>query len=160
RNAKIVATLGPASTDRATIRQLFDAGADGFRLNVSHGSHEDHKQRLDTILPSEQETRRPDGELLDLQAPKLRLRTFAKGAVQLVEGAAFRLDLNRDQAGGQERAPMPRPEIFAALEVGTDLLVDDGRVRLRVERCGPDFADTRVINSGTVSDRKGVNVPG
>ena len=160
RNAKIVATLGPASSDKEIVRQLFLAGVDVFRLNFSHGSHEDHKQRLDTIRGIEQETGRPVGVLLDLQGPKLRLGTFAKGAVQLVEGAAFRLDLNRDQPGGQERAPMPHPEIFAALEVGTDLLVDDGRVRLRVERCGPDFADTRVINSGTVSDRKGVNVPG
>ena len=85
RNAKIVATLGPASTDRATIRALFDAGADVFRLNFSHGSHEDHKQRLDTIRAIEQETGRPVGVLLDLQGPKLRLGTFAKGAVQLVE---------------------------------------------------------------------------
>jgi pyruvate kinase len=160
RNAKIVATLGPASTDRATIQALFEAGADVFRLNFSHGSHEDHKQRLDTIRAIEGETGRPIGVLLDLQGPKLRLGTFAQGSVQLAEGAAFRLDLDRDQPGGQERAPMPHPEIFAALEAGTDLLVDDGRVRLRVERCGPDFADTRVIAGGTVSDRKGVNVPG
>jgi pyruvate kinase len=160
RNAKIVATLGPASTDQATIQALFEAGADVFRLNFSHGSHADHKARLDTIRAIERETGRPIGVLLDLQGPKLRLGTFAEGSVQLAEGAAFRLDLDRDQPGGQDRAPLPHPEIFAALEVGTDLLVDDGRVRLRVERCGPDFADTRVINGGTVSNRKGVNVPG
>lgn len=160
RNAKIVATLGPASADRATIQALFEAGADVFRLNFSHGTHADHKQRLDTIRAIERESGRPIGVLLDLQGPKLRLGTFANGPVVLVEGATFRLDLNHEQPGDSTRAPMPHPEIFTALEVGTDLLVDDGRVRLRVERCGPDFADTRVMAGGVVSDRKGVNVPG
>ena len=159
RNAKIVATLGPASADRETIQALFEAGADVFRLNFSHGTHADHKQRLDTIRAIERDAGRPIGVLLDLQGPKLRLGTFANGPVVLAEGDAFRLDLNREQPGDQSRAPMPHPEIFNALEVGTDLLVDDGRVRLRVERCGADFADTRVIAGGTVSDRKGVNVP-
>lgn len=160
RNAKIVATLGPASTDRATIQALFEAGADVFRLNFSHGTHEDHKKRLDIIRDIECDAGRPIGVLLDLQGPKLRLGTFAKGPVVLKEGDSFRLDLNRDQAGDQARAPMPHPEIFAVLEIGTDLLVDDGRVRLRVESFGPDFAQTRVIAGGAVSDRKGVNVPG
>lgn len=160
RNAKIVATLGPASADRDTIEALFKAGADVFRLNFSHGSHADHKQRLDTIRAIEREVGRPIGVLLDLQGPKLRLGTFANGPVTLVEGAAFRLDLRRDVPGDATRAPMPHPEIFNALEVGTDLLVDDGRVRLRVEHFGPDFAETRVMAGGTVSDRKGVNVPG
>jgi pyruvate kinase len=159
RNAKIVATLGPASADRETIQALFDAGADVFRLNFSHGTHADHKQRLDTIRAIERDAGRPIGVLLDLQGPKLRLGTFANGPVVLAEGDAFRLDLNRELPGDQSRAPMPHPEIFNALEVGTDLLVDDGRVRLRVERCGADFAETRVIAGGTVSDRKGVNVP-
>ena len=160
RNAKIVATLGPASADRATIKALFEAGADVFRLNFSHGTHADHKQRLDTIREIERDAGRPIGVLLDLQGPKLRLGTFASGSIVLKVGDSFRLDLNRQKAGDQTRAPMPHPEIFSALEVGTDLLVDDGRVRLRVERCGPDFAETRVIAGGAVSDRKGVNVPG
>lgn len=159
RNAKIVATLGPASADRQTIQALFEAGADVFRLNFSHGTHEDHKKRLDTIRAIERDLGRPIGVLLDLQGPKLRLGTFANGPVVLEEGASFRLDLNRELPGDQTRAPMPHPEIFNALEVGTDLLVDDGRVRLRVESFGTDFAQTRVIAGGTVSDRKGVNVP-
>ena len=159
RNAKIVATLGPASADRETIQALFEAGADVFRLNFSHGTHADHKQRLDTIRAIERDAGRSIGVLLDLQGPKLRLGTFANGPIVLAEGAAFRLDLNRELPGDQSRAPMPHPEIFNALKVGTDLLVDDGRVRLRVERCGPDFAETRVIAGGAVSDRKGVNVP-
>ena len=160
RNAKIVATLGPASADRATVQALFEAGADVFRLNFSHGTHEDHKKRLDAIRAIERDAGRPIGVLLDLQGPKLRLGTFAKGPITLEEGATFRLDLNRDIPGDQTRAPMPHPEIFNALEIGTDLLVDDGRVRLRVESFGTDFAETRVIAGGTVSDRKGVNVPG
>lgn len=160
RNAKIVATLGPASADRATIQALFEAGADVFRLNFSHGTHEDHKKRLDTIRDIERDVGRPIGVLLDLQGPKLRLGTFANGPVTLKVGDSFRLDLNREKAGDQTRAPMPHPEIFSALEVGTNLLVDDGRVRLRVESFGLDFAETRVIAGGAVSDRKGVNVPG
>lgn len=160
RNAKIVATLGPASTDKSTIRALFEAGADVFRLNFSHGTHFDHKQRLDTIREVEREGGRPIGVLLDLQGPKLRLGTFTHGQVQLEEGAAFRLDLQRELPGDARRAPLPHPEIFAALEQGTDLLVDDGRVRLRVQAFGSDYADTIVVAGGTVSDRKGVNVPG
>jgi pyruvate kinase len=98
--------------------------------------------------------------LLDLQGPKLRVGTFANGPVQLVEGAAFRLDLDRNRPGDATRAPLPHPEIFAALEPGAELLLDDGRLRLRVEAAGPDFAETRVVNGGLLSDRKGVNVPG
>ena len=159
-NAKIVATLGPASAERATIEALVKAGADVFRLNFSHGTHADHKARLDTIRSIESDLGRPIGVLLDLQGPKLRVGTFAGGPVQLVEGAAFRLDLDRERQGDASRAPLPHPEIFAALKPGAELLLDDGRLRLKVERCGPDFADTRVVNGGKLSDRKGVNVPG
>jgi pyruvate kinase len=160
RHAKIVATLGPASADREAIQDLFAAGADVFRLNFSHGTHADHKLRLHTIRAIERQAGRPIGVLLDLQGPKLRLGTFANGPVTLETGAAFRLDLERDIPGNQRRAPMPHPEIFQALEAGTDLLIDDGRVRLRVVSCGPGYAETCVIAGGQVSDRKGVNVPG
>ncbi len=160
RNAKIVATLGPASTDPATIERLFDAGADVFRLNFSHGTHAEHQQRLQSIRAIEQARGRPIGVLLDLQGPKLRIGTFANGPVQLAAQAAFRLDLDASVPGSVERVSLPHPEIFAALQPGAELLVDDGRVRLRVERCGPEYAETTVINGGTLSDRKGVNVPG
>jgi pyruvate kinase len=160
RNAKIVATLGPASSDRATIEALFDAGADVFRLNFSHGSHADHKQRLDIIRAIERDSGRPIGVLLDLQGPKLRLGTFIDGPVTLRAGDAFRLDMDYELLGDQRRAPLPHAEIYAALEVGTELLIDDGRVRLRVESFGPEHAETRVVVGGRVSDRKGVNVPG
>lgn len=159
-NAKIVATLGPASADRATIEALVSAGADVFRLNFSHGTHADHRQRLDMIRSIEADIGRPLGVLLDLQGPKLRVGTFANGPVKLVEGASFRLDLDRDRPGDATRAPMPHPEIFAALKPGAELLLDDGRLRLKVEKSGQDFAETTVVNGGMLSDRKGVNVPG
>lgn len=160
KHAKIVATLGPASDDRKTIQALFDAGADVFRLNFSHGKHEDHKRRVDLIREIERDSGRPLGVLLDLQGPKLRVGTFPEGPITLVEGQPFRFDLDTKTPGSSTRVTLPHPEIFAALETGTDLLLDDGRLRLRVEKFGADFAETRVVNGGTLSDRKGVNVPG
>ena len=159
RNAKIVATLGPASSDPQTVRQLFLAGVDVFRLNFSHGSHDDHRARFQVLRALEQETGRPIAVLADLQGPKLRVGVFASGPVQLAEGAAFRLDLD-SAPGTAERVGLPHPEIFAALVPGADLLLDDGKLRLVVERCGPDFAETRVAVGGRLSERKGVNVPG
>ena len=159
RNAKIVATLGPASNTKETIQALFEAGADVFRLNFSHGSHADHQRNYEIIREIESELGRPIGILMDLQGPKLRLGTFADGPVTLKEGDSFRLDLDLATPGDARRAPLPHREIFAALEVGTDLLIDDGKVRLCVESCGPDFAETRVVAGGAVSNRKGVNVP-
>ena len=159
RHAKIVATLGPSSSDAKTIRALFDAGADVFRLNFSHGSQAEHKERLDIIRAVERDTGRPIAVLLDLQGPKLRVGTFAQGPVELKAGAAFRLDMD-PKPGDATRAPLLHPEIFAALTPDTDLLLDDGKLRLKVDACGPDFAATRVTTGGPLSDRKGVNVPG
>lgn len=159
RKAKILATLGPASSSDDMIRALFETGADVFRLNFSHGSHADHAARHDTIRRVEAECNRPIGILMDLQGPKLRIGTLAKGKVHLAQGSAFRLDLD-PTPGDETRAPLLHPEIFAALEEGTELLIDDGKVRLRVERFGADFADTVVLVAGPISDRKGVNVPG
>lgn len=158
RNVKIVATLGPASSDLDMIRALFDAGADVFRLNMSHGSHDDHRARHAAIRQVEAETGRPIAILADLQGPKLRVGVFGTGAVELEEGSPFRFDLDPAPGGGH-RVQLPHPEIFAALEVGSNLLVNDGKIRLRVEDCGPDFADCIVTVGGTISDRKGVNVP-
>ena len=158
RRAKIVATLGPASSDFTTVRALFHAGADVFRLNFSHGTHAQHRERLDIIRQVERESGRPIAVLLDLQGPKLRVGTFANGPVSLENGAVFRLDLD-PTPGDVNRVPMPHPEIFEALEPGADLLLDDGKIRLRVTACGPKFAETEVIAGGTLSERKGVNVP-
>ncbi len=159
RNAKIVATLGPASSDKDTVRRLFMAGVDVFRLNFSHGSADDHRARFAILRELERETGRPIGILADLQGPKLRVGTFANGTVTLLEGEAFRLDLD-PAPGNTLRAGMPHPEIFAALVPGAELLLDDGKLRLVVERCGADFAETRVAVGGKLSERKGVNIPG
>jgi pyruvate kinase len=159
RNAKIVATLGPASSDKDTIRRLFVAGVDVFRLNFSHGSADDHRARFAILREMEKEFGRPIGVLADLQGPKLRVGTFSDGSVVLLEGQAFRLDLD-PAPGNSQRASLPHPEIFAALMPGAELLLDDGRLRLVVEQCGVDFAMTRVAVGGKLSERKGVNVPG
>ncbi|MFP4273630.1 MAG: pyruvate kinase [Paracoccaceae bacterium] len=158
RNVKIVATLGPASSDYAMIRALHEAGADVFRLNMSHGSHEEIADRHRIIRQVEADLDSPIAILADLQGPKLRVGTFADGEAELVEGAAFRLDLDEAE-GDATRVRLPHPEILAALEPGSHLLVDDGKIRLSVDRCGADFAECTVLTGGTISNRKGVNVP-
>ncbi|WP_342619642.1 pyruvate kinase [Rhodoferax sp. GW822-FHT02A01] len=158
RLAKIVATLGPATSDEATIRALFELGVNVFRLNFSHGTQADHARRLLILRNLEKEYARPIGVLLDLQGPKLRLGTFQDGKATLVSGQTFRLDMC-SEPGHAQRAYLPHPEIFAALQPGSELLLDDGRLRLRVDRCGSDFAETTVMVGGQISDRKGLNVP-
>jgi len=159
RKAKIIATLGPSTSNEESIRALYLAGADVFRLNFSHGSHEDHRESMFLIRRLEREVERPIGVLLDLQGPKLRVGTMENGTVELEPGKKFRLDLE-ETPGTAARAPLPHPEVFAALDRGTLLLLDDGKLRLEVEDCGPDFAETEVVTGGPLSDRKGVNVPG
>lgn len=140
------------------IERLFRAGADVFRMNFSHGSHEDHADRYAAIREVERRVGRPIGILGDLQGPKLRIATFAKERVELKAGSLFRLEL--DTAPGDEtRVGMPHPEIFAAIEPGQDLLLDDGKIRLRVEEVKKKHAVTRVVTGGPLSNRKGVNVP-
>lgn len=159
RNVKIVATLGPASSSYEMIRALWEAGADVFRLNMSHGTHEDITERHKTIRKVEADIGRPIGILADLQGPKLRVGTFAdEGGVNLETGQKFRLDLD-DAPGDATRVQLPHKEIFEALEKGASLLVNDGKIRLRVQDNGPDFADCTVEVGGAISDRKGVNVP-
>jgi len=158
RSAKIVATLGPASSTPELIEALFRAGVDVFRLNFSHGTQEDHRARCAAIRALEKRVGRPIGVMADLQGPKLRVGIFAGGKAKLVAGKPYRLDLAKT-AGDDKRAPLPHPEVFAALSAGTDLLLDDGNIRLKVERCGKDFAETTIITGGELSDRKGVNVP-
>ncbi|MEO0676805.1 MAG: pyruvate kinase, partial [Pseudomonadota bacterium] len=158
RNVKIVATLGPASSDYGTIRALHQAGADVFRLNMSHGSHDEIAERHKIIRKIEADVGSPIAILADLQGPKLRVGAFKNGEEELVEGASFRLDLS-EKDGDATRVQLPHAEIFHALEAGSRLLVNDGKIRLRVDTCGADFADCTVINGGTISNRKGVNVP-
>jgi pyruvate kinase len=158
RRAKIVATLGPATNGEAEIEKLFEAGADVFRLNFSHGAHAEHKAGLDAIRTVEKKHHRPIAVLADLQGPKLRVGEMQNGGVELAQDQAFRLDLDTTM-GDTTRAPLPHPEIFAALKEDTQILLDDGKIRLRVTNKGDDFADTVVIAGGRLSDRKGVNVP-
>src|SRR5437868_2052087 len=158
RSAKIVATIGPASAGGERIRALFDAGVDVFRLNFSHGTHDEHHARFKEIRQAEAETGRPIGILADLQGPKLRVGNFADGRVELVAGGRFRFDLD-PSPGDQRRAPLLHPEVFAAVTPGTDLLLDDGKLRLRIIDCGHDFAETEILVGGTLSNHKGVNVP-
>ncbi len=158
RNVKIVATLGPASDDYEMIRALFEAGADVFRLNMSHGTHDEIAERHRIIRQIEQDTKRPIAILADLQGPKLRCGVFAADSEELAEGAKFRFDLDPTD-GDTSRVCLPHPEIFAALEPGATLLINDGKIRVQVEECGEDYANCTVINGGTISNRKGVNVP-
>ena len=158
RNVKIVATLGPASNDYEMIRALHEAGADVFRLNMSHGTHDDIAQRHRIIRKVEQDLNSPIAILADLQGPKLRVGEFANGPHELATGAAFRLDLDQTP-GDQTRVCLPHKEIFDALRVGATLLVNDGKIRLKVTDCGSDFADCVVEAGGEISNRKGVNVP-
>lgn len=158
RSVKIVATLGPASSDYKMIRALHEAGADVFRLNMSHGSHDKIGELHKIIRKVEADLDSPIGILADLQGPKLRVGEFAKGEEELVIGADFRLDLD-DAAGDATRVQLPHPEIFAALEAGASLLVNDGKIRLKVKDCGADYANCEVVIGGTISNRKGVNVP-
>ena len=154
--AKIVATLGPASSDAATIAALFDAGADVFRLNFSHGTHADHRARHALIRALEARRDRPIGILADLQGPKIRVGAIPGGARELREGA--RVVFARDPDG--TAVPLPHPEVFAALAPGVALLIDDGRIRLVVEEAGAGVATARVEIGGRLLDRKGVSVVG
>jgi pyruvate kinase len=158
RRTKIVATLGPASSDRTMIARLFEAGADVFRINMSHTPHDGLRAMVAAIREIEAQYERPIGVLVDLQGPKLRIGRFVDEAVKLDNGAAFVLD--SDPAPGDvRRVHLPHPEILAALEPGHKLLLDDGKIRLVVESASPKQATTRVEVGGKLSARKGVSLP-
>lgn len=156
---KIVSTLGPASNTPETIKALAEAGVNVFRLNFSHGSHDDHRKNVEYIRAAEKEIGRPLAILCDMQGPKLRIGVFKDGAVELHIGDRFRLDMS-PEPGNEHRVCLPHPEIFQAMTRGMDLLLNDGLVRLRVDDFGKDFAETSVIIGGRLSNKKGVNVPG
>ena len=158
RRTKIIATLGPASSSAEVLARLFQAGADVFRLNFSHGTHEDHAARFAMIRELEEKFDRPIGILADVQGPKLRVGTFGGGRVYLQTGQPFRLDLN-PTPGDAGRVNLPHPEIIEAAAIGSTLLLDDGKLRLRVARKRADALETEVVVGGPLSDRKGVNVP-
>lgn len=159
RNVKILATLGPASSTPEQIHALYKAGADVFRINMSHGSHDEAAARHAAIREVEDSVGQPIAILADLQGPKLRIDTFAnEGGEMLEQGQRFRLDLTK-APGTKERVYLPHPEIIGALSEGKTLLINDGKIRLRVAEAGPEHVDTIVEVGGQISNRKGVNVP-
>ncbi len=158
RRIKILATLGPASSDSASIRKLFEAGADVFRINMSHTPHDKMRELVATIRNVESSYGRPIGILIDLQGPKLRLGNFENGFVELNNGAMFTLDAD-PTPGDKTRVHLPHPEILKALRPGHALLIDDGKLRLIAEETSPEHALVRVVTGGKMSDRKGVSLP-
>ncbi|GAC1336104.1 MAG: pyruvate kinase [Beijerinckiaceae bacterium] len=158
RRCKIVATLGPASADRTVLVELFRAGADIFRINMSHADHAAMRERVQMIRDIEKEVGRPIGILLDLQGPKLRIGEFADGGVYLTKGSEFTLDSD-SSPGNAERVRLPHPEILSALKPGNTVLIDDGKVRLHVVESAPDKARAIVDVAGRLSNRKGVSLP-
>ncbi|TDT87995.1 pyruvate kinase [Azorhizobium sp. AG788] len=159
RRAKIVATVGPASSDPAVLKALYLAGVDTFRMNFSHGSRENHAAVHASIRALEIEMGRPIGILQDLQGPKIRVGTIKDGRISVQAGEKIRFVL-QGADGDRDAIPLPHPEIFAAIAPRQDLLIDDGRVRVRVQGVGDDFIDAEVVIGGVISNRKGVNLPG
>lgn len=158
RNIKIVATLGPASSDNATILRLAQSGVNVFRLNMRHGSHDTVRKMHAAIRTAEDNLQRPIGILADLQGPKIRCGVFADGPKLLERGTSFRFDLDK-ASGSETRVTLPHPEIFAALRPGASVLVNDGKIRLRVIDNSEARANCEVVVGGEISDRKGVNLP-
>jgi pyruvate kinase len=158
RKVRILATLGPASASREMIMKLVEAGADAFRVNMSHGTHADHARLIKSIRSLEKELDRPTTILADLQGPKLRVGQFADGAAMLVNGQTFLFD--RDAApGDSRRVNLPHKEIFSGVEPGTRLLIDDGKLVVRITGVSGDQLETIVEVGGRISNNKGVNVP-
>ncbi len=159
RRTRIVATLGPASRSPDMVLALAEAGVDVFRLNFSHGTHEDHAAALEAVRQAEAELDRPLAALADLQGPKFRLGVFAGGRLGIAPGQRLRLDLEAEP-GDRRRAPLPHPEVFKVLRAGMTLLVDDGKVRLKVLSAAKSSAEVEVVAGEALSDHKGLAAPG
>jgi pyruvate kinase len=160
RATKIVSTLGPTSTSPEMISKLFESGADVFRLNFSHGTHEDHKTRYDIIRKLESKYNRPIGIIADLQGPKIRIGKFINGKIDLINGSLFIMDSDKKMEGDQRRVSISNPEIFSSLQPGAELLLDDGKMRLIVEKNNGTSIETKVLVGGPLSNHKGINIPG
>ena len=158
RRVKILATLGPASADRAMLAKLFEAGVDLFRINMSHATHDAMRERIRMIRSLEADFGRPIGILVDLQGPKLRVGAFADGVVELVKGAPFVLDSD-PTPGNIDRVHLPHPEILRALRPGHTVLIDDGKIRLHIQESSPERSVAVVDVAGKISNRKGVSLP-
>ena len=158
RKVKILATLGPASSEEAMIEKLFLAGADLFRINMSHASHDMMRTLISRIRSVEKRMGRPIGILADIQGPKLRVGKFADTKVTLTPGQTFTLD-NNEAPGDETRVFLPHPEILESVKVGDRLLIDDGKLHLKAIKCDGKSIVTEVISGTSISDRKGVSLP-
>ena len=158
RRIKIIATLGPASQERSMVKALFEAGADVFRINMSHASHDGMRERVAMIRSLEEELDRPIGILVDLQGPKLRVGLFANTGEDLKKGDTFVLDSN-PTPGDATRVQLPHPEILESLKPGDRVLIDDGKVLLRVNAASHQHAECIVEVAGRISNKKGVSLP-
>ena len=158
RRVKIVATLGPASNNEETMRRLFEAGADVFRVNMSHATHDGLRDIHAVVRKLEVEFSRPIGILVDLQGPKLRIGKFESGSMRLTEGEIVSF-VRRESVGGLGRVLLPHPEIFQAVQAGHTMLIDDGKLRLRVVEASDVRIDAEVQTSGLLGSRKGISLP-
>ncbi len=158
RRAKIVATIGPATSNPDMIRKMFLAGVDVFRMNFSHGAQEDHAAVHAAIRALEKEVFRPIGILQDLQGPKIRVGTIKDGHIDVEAGETVRF-VTGGENGDRDAIPLPHPEIFASTAPGHRLLIDDGRLMLKVSGFDGDAIVADVVVGGAISNSKGVNVP-
>ena len=159
RKAKILATLGPASSDIDVIEKLFTSGCDVFRLNFSHGSIEDHRKNYEKIRSLEKKYNHPSCILADLQGPKLRIGNFKENKINIKKGDNITLDLNPEN-GNQKRVNFPHKEIYEILTPNTEVLIDDGKIKLQVIKQLTDSLTLEALNDGIISNNKGVNIPG
>lgn len=159
RQTKIVATLGPASGNPEMMRKLFEAGVDMFRMNYSHGTHEAHAKNLETARELEKEFGRPIAMLADLQGPKNRIGRFKEGSINIEAGHKMRFDLD-DALGDESRVFLPHPEVIACMAPGSEILLDDGKVRVRILEQGSDYLLGEIIAGNKLSNNKGFNIPG
>jgi pyruvate kinase len=159
RQTKILATLGPASHTKEQVEALLEAGANAFRLNFSHGKHEDMTALVAIIRGLEEELRRPIAIVADLQGPKLRIGEFEEGSIALEKGQEFRFDLDPTK-GNQTRVCLPHPEVLSVLEESSLIFLDDGKVRAKVKKTASDHVVVDILSGSKLSNRKGLNVPG
>ncbi len=158
RKAKILATLGPSSSSEKVIEDMFVAGCDVFRLNFSHDTIENHRKNLEIIRKLEKKHNHSTCVIADLQGPKLRVGQFKNKEENLEKGNTFRLDLN-NEPGDSKRVNFPHPELYEYLTPNSILLINDGRIKLQINEQKKDYLITEILNSGTISDNKGVNIP-
>ncbi len=158
RKVKILATIGPASSDEAMLKKLFEAGADVFRINMSHSDHDLMRTLVARIRSVESAVGRPIGILADLQGPKLRVGKFANGKEELTVGQTFTLDDN-PELGDSTRVHLPHPEILRSVAVGDRLLIDDGKVELKAVKVDGHAIVATVVVGTKISDKKGVSLP-